>query len=279
MIGRSAPMQEVFDLIRRLAPHVRTALICGETGTGKELVARALHQCGPRKAQALRRGQLLGGRRDALRIGAVRPRPRRVHRRDRQQGGPLRNGRRRHALPRRDRRAAAGAPGEAAARARDRRSAARRIAAAGAHRRQGRLRQQPGPRRGSGGGPVPERSPLPLERRPDYVAAAARPPRRHSLPHGRLPSGIRPAVRESPSPASRWPPRGGSARRRGPATSGSCATCSNARACSPIAPVITEQDIQASLRPSSVSTSSAAFADEGADESTRRCRRSRGSTS
>jgi two-component system, NtrC family, response regulator AtoC len=51
MIGRSAPMQEVFDLIRRLAPHVRTALICGETGTGKELVARALHQCGPRKSK------------------------------------------------------------------------------------------------------------------------------------------------------------------------------------------------------------------------------------
>jgi DNA-binding NtrC family response regulator len=51
MIGRSAPMQEVFDLIRRLAPHVRTALVCGETGTGKELVARALHQCGPRKAR------------------------------------------------------------------------------------------------------------------------------------------------------------------------------------------------------------------------------------
>jgi DNA-binding NtrC family response regulator len=51
MIGRSAAMQEVFDLIRRLAPHVRTALISGETGTGKELVARALHQCGPRKAK------------------------------------------------------------------------------------------------------------------------------------------------------------------------------------------------------------------------------------
>jgi DNA-binding NtrC family response regulator len=51
MIGRSAVMQEVFGLIRRLAPHVRTALIFGETGTGKELVARALHQCGPRKAK------------------------------------------------------------------------------------------------------------------------------------------------------------------------------------------------------------------------------------
>ena len=51
MIGRSPAMQEVFDLIRRLAPHVRTALIAGETGTGKELVARALHNCGPRKAR------------------------------------------------------------------------------------------------------------------------------------------------------------------------------------------------------------------------------------
>jgi DNA-binding NtrC family response regulator len=51
MIGRSAAMQEVFDLIRRLAPHVRAALISGETGTGKELVARALHQCGPRRAR------------------------------------------------------------------------------------------------------------------------------------------------------------------------------------------------------------------------------------
>jgi DNA-binding NtrC family response regulator len=51
MIGRSAAIQEVFDLIRRLAPHVRAALISGETGTGKELVARALHQCGPRRAR------------------------------------------------------------------------------------------------------------------------------------------------------------------------------------------------------------------------------------
>ncbi len=51
MIGRAPAMQELFALIRRLAPHVRTALISGETGTGKELVARALHQLGPRKAR------------------------------------------------------------------------------------------------------------------------------------------------------------------------------------------------------------------------------------
>ena len=48
MIGRGAPMQELFGMIRRLAPHVRTALVTGETGTGKELVARALHKLGRR---------------------------------------------------------------------------------------------------------------------------------------------------------------------------------------------------------------------------------------
>ncbi len=49
MIGRSAVMQELFDMIRRVAPYLRAALISGETGTGKELVARALHQLGPRR--------------------------------------------------------------------------------------------------------------------------------------------------------------------------------------------------------------------------------------
>jgi DNA-binding NtrC family response regulator len=51
MLGRSAAMQEVFSLIRRLAPHVRTVLITGETGTGKELVAHALHRQGPRRSR------------------------------------------------------------------------------------------------------------------------------------------------------------------------------------------------------------------------------------
>ena len=49
MIGRGPVMQDLFGMIRRLAPHVRTALVTGETGTGKELVARALHRMGPRK--------------------------------------------------------------------------------------------------------------------------------------------------------------------------------------------------------------------------------------
>lgn len=43
MIGRSPLMLDVFAKIRRVAPHFQTVLITGQTGTGKELVARALH--------------------------------------------------------------------------------------------------------------------------------------------------------------------------------------------------------------------------------------------
>jgi len=51
MIGRSTVMQELFDSLRRYAPHMRTVLVTGETGTGKELVAKALHRLGPRRAK------------------------------------------------------------------------------------------------------------------------------------------------------------------------------------------------------------------------------------
>jgi DNA-binding NtrC family response regulator len=53
MIGRSPAMRELFSVINRLAPHARNVLITGETGTGKELVARALHELGPRKDKKL----------------------------------------------------------------------------------------------------------------------------------------------------------------------------------------------------------------------------------
>ncbi len=47
MVGRSPLMLEVFAKIRRVAPHFRTVLITGATGTGKELVAHALHRLSP----------------------------------------------------------------------------------------------------------------------------------------------------------------------------------------------------------------------------------------
>jgi DNA-binding NtrC family response regulator len=47
IVGRSPLMLEVFAKIRRVAPHFRTLLITGATGTGKELVGRALHRLSP----------------------------------------------------------------------------------------------------------------------------------------------------------------------------------------------------------------------------------------
>lgn len=47
IVGRSPLVMDVFATVRRIAPHFRTALITGETGTGKELVAHALHRLSP----------------------------------------------------------------------------------------------------------------------------------------------------------------------------------------------------------------------------------------
>ena len=47
LLGRSPLMLDVFARVRRVAPHFRTVLVTGATGTGKELVARALHRLSP----------------------------------------------------------------------------------------------------------------------------------------------------------------------------------------------------------------------------------------
>jgi two-component system response regulator PilR (NtrC family) len=52
IIGRSARMKQVFDLIIQASPSRSTILITGESGTGKELVARAIHSHSPRAGRA-----------------------------------------------------------------------------------------------------------------------------------------------------------------------------------------------------------------------------------
>lgn len=47
IVGRSPLIINVFSKIRRVAPHFRTVLVTGDTGTGKELAARALHRLSP----------------------------------------------------------------------------------------------------------------------------------------------------------------------------------------------------------------------------------------
>ena len=51
LIGRSPAMQDVYRIIARVVANDLTVLVSGESGTGKELVARAIHDLGPRRAQ------------------------------------------------------------------------------------------------------------------------------------------------------------------------------------------------------------------------------------
>jgi DNA-binding NtrC family response regulator len=51
IVGRAIPMLDLLTKVRRIAPHFSTALVTGETGTGKELVSRALHSWSGRRGQ------------------------------------------------------------------------------------------------------------------------------------------------------------------------------------------------------------------------------------
>ncbi len=53
IIGKSKPMQELYEIIKKVAPTSATVLIEGESGTGKELVAKSIHYNSLRKNQSL----------------------------------------------------------------------------------------------------------------------------------------------------------------------------------------------------------------------------------
>jgi DNA-binding NtrC family response regulator len=88
IIGESPCMKEVFEVVQQVAPTRAAVLLQGESGAGKELIAKAIHQLSPRARQPMR---------------IVRTRKRRLHRRPRAARGPVRAGPGRHAVSRRDR--------------------------------------------------------------------------------------------------------------------------------------------------------------------------------
>jgi two-component system NtrC family response regulator len=117
IIGGAPVMQGVFSIVEKAAPTDSTVLISGETGVGKELVARAIHRRSRRRghplvkvncaalSESLLESELFGHEKGAF-TGAVTRKPGR-------KTGTLRNRGRWDALSRRDRRAAHSSAGEA----------------------------------------------------------------------------------------------------------------------------------------------------------------------
>jgi formate hydrogenlyase transcriptional activator len=53
IVGKSSALQKVLEHVAIVAPTAATVLLCGETGTGKELIARAIHELSPRRKRNL----------------------------------------------------------------------------------------------------------------------------------------------------------------------------------------------------------------------------------
>ena len=99
LIGSSASLGRVWKSIQLVAPTDAAVMIQGETGTGKELVARAIHDESLRRGRAVCNGQL---RRDSWRADGkrtVRPRARCLHRRIIAEHWTLSSGPRRNPVP------------------------------------------------------------------------------------------------------------------------------------------------------------------------------------
>ena len=160
ILGQAPAMQEVFRAIGRLRH--------GE-GAGRARAASPQ----PARGEGVHRHQHGGDSARPPRKRALRARARRLHRRAGDAPRPLRAGRRRHALPRRDRRHAAGAADAAAARSLRRPVLSRRRAHAARRERARHRRHAPGPRCACEAGPLPRRPLPPAQRDPAPAAGAA----------------------------------------------------------------------------------------------------------
>ena len=115
ILSKSPQMHDVFELISHVARTNSTVLIVGETGTGKELVARAVHDSSPRREAPFVAVNCAALPESLARERALRSRKRGLHERRRPAQGAVRARARRHHLPRRGRRDPAPHAGEAVA--------------------------------------------------------------------------------------------------------------------------------------------------------------------
>ena len=93
LVGSSPALQSVLGRARKVAPTDSTVLVTGETGTGKELLARAIHQWSRRAARPFVSVNCAAIPVHLDRVGALRSRARRLHRRAAAAPGPLRSSR------------------------------------------------------------------------------------------------------------------------------------------------------------------------------------------
>ena len=166
VVGPSKLTRDIVDLVQKVAKLSATVLVLGESGTGKELLARLIHrESGNTDApfiavnlaaipRELVESTLFGHERGSF-TGAHEAAARQV-----------RAGVGRHAVPRRDRRPAARAPGQAAARHSGRRNRAGRRRQADQDRLPSDCGDQRRPRKGGQGGAVPRGPLLPDQRHP-----------------------------------------------------------------------------------------------------------------
>ncbi len=207
IVGDSELMKQVEREIARAAPSRATVLIRGESGVGKELVARAVHYSSPRQEGAVRVPELRRTLRNAAGERAVRPRERRIHRRHGAEDRQIRGGRQGHAHARRNRRDERQDAGQVPARAGRASVRARRRQRGDQGRRARDRRHQPRPGKRRRRGHVPPRLVFPVARAGDRRARAAQAAGRHSASWPSIfcsVSSQRRAARSKASRRGRW---------------------------------------------------------------------------
>ena len=224
LIGESKPMLALKAKIERVSRAPGCVLIRGESGAGKELVARAIHRGSHRADRPmlsvncaaipadLMESQLFGHKAGV--VHRRRPRPYRL----------LSAGRPGHAVSRRSRRADARRPGQAAADSRRASVPARGRHAGGERRRPRDRRHEPGSADLRPREEVPRGSVLPTERVRAAPAAAARSRRRRGAADRLLPRPLPPRARPAAAASSATRPARSCWPTAGRATCGSFAT-------------------------------------------------------